>query len=155
MFELIQIDGTDLICYDNGDIWRYNLRWKKWTKNVSESKDYWRIVINKKCYKNHRLIANAFLGLDLKSMMVVDHKNHDIHNNSVANLRVVTKQQNNFNLQNVKGYTKIRYIKKDGTESIYWDIQIRINRKKISKKVKTRELAHYGYLELKKIYHII
>ena len=64
MFKLIQIDGTDLICYDNGDICRFGLQTKKWKKFVSESKDYWEIGItnNKKTkrYLNHRLTANAF-----------------------------------------------------------------------------------------------
>jgi hypothetical protein len=157
MFELIQIDGTDLICYDNGDIWRQNKNYKEevWKKFVSIKKYYWQIEINKKHYLNHRLIANAFLGLDLKSKLVIDHKNHDIHNNSVANLRVVTIQQNNFNLQNVRGFRKRIYIKPDGTEVITWQIHIGLNGKQITKNVKTRELAHYGYLELKKIYHII
>ena len=101
MFKLIQIDGVDLICYDNGDIWRWNLKQKKWTKLVSKSKDYWQICITnnkkEKQYFNHRIIAHAFLGLDLNSKLVVDHINHNIHNNSIDNLRVVTNQQNQFN----------------------------------------------------------
>ena len=112
MFKLIHINGCDLICYDNGDVWRWNLTQKKWKKFVSKSKGYWRININGKYYSVHRLIANAFLGLDLDSELVIDHINHDIHNNSVANLRVVTIQQNGFN-RHAKGYTKKNYTKKD------------------------------------------
>jgi len=154
MFELIQVDDCDLICYDNGDIWRWNLRQKKWTKIVSKKKGYWQININKKNYLNHRIIANAFLGLDLNSELIVDHINHDIHNNSVENLRCITIQQNSFNT-NAKGYTKYSYIKKDETESIYWVIQIGINGKMIQKRVKTEQEAIDSYLELKRIYHII
>lgn len=157
MWKLIQVDGCDLICYDTGDFWRQDKRYKEevWTKFVSESKDYWRIEINKKNYKNNRLIAHAFLGLDLKSKLVVDHINHDIHNNSVENLRCITQQQNDFNKQNVKGYYKKSYFKKDGTEIEIWQIQLRINGKVISKYVKTEEEARLGYLELKRIHHII
>lgn len=158
MFKLIQIDGTDLICYDNGDIWRFGLQTKKWKKFVSESKDYWEIGItnNKKTkrYLNHRLTANAFLGLDLNSKLVVDHIDHNIHNNSVDNLRCITIQQNSFNT-NAKGYSKISYIKKDGTESVTWRIKLQINGKEIKKYVKTEEEAIQGYLELKRIHHII
>ena len=155
MFKLIHIDGTDLICYDDGNIWRFHLRWKKWVKFVSESKDYWRIRINKKDYGINRLMALAFKeGFTLDSELVVDHINGDIHNNSVDNLRVITQQQNTFNT-NAKGYYKYSYIKTDGTEVEYWTIQLCINGKLIRKRVATEELARQGYLELKRIHHII
>lgn len=158
MWKLIQVDGCDLICYDNGDIWRQNKHYKEevWTKIVSESNDYWQIGINKKKYYNSRLMALAFKeGFTLESEFVVDHKNHDIHNNSVANLRVVTHQQNDFNRQNIKGYTKSIRKNKDGTEVEFWRIKLCINGKEISKCVATEEEARLGYLELKRIHHII
>lgn len=158
MFELIHIDGCDLICYDNGDIWRWNLKQKKWTKFVSKKKDYWQIGIknNKKIknYLNHRIIANAFLGLDLDSELVVDHINHLIHDNSVENLRCITQQQNLFNT-NAKGYHKRSYIKTDGTEVEFWQIKLVINGKSIRKCVKTEEEARHEYLRLKAIHHIL
>lgn len=155
MFKLIHIDGCDLICYDNGDIWRQNKNYKEvWTKFVSKSKDYWQIKINGKRYNINRIIANAFLGFDLDSELVVDHINHDIHNNSVENLRCITNQQNQFNT-NAKGYCKRSYIKKDGTEVEYWRICLKINGKQITKCVATEELARQGYLELKAVHHII
>ena len=120
MFNLIHVDGTDLICYNNGDIWRWNLKFKKWTKFVCKSKGYWQISITQnkkeKLYKVHRLICVAFKeGFTLDSLLVVDHINRDIHDNRVENLRCVTHQQNDFNKQNAKGYRKKSYIKKDGT----------------------------------------
>ena len=154
MFKLIQIDGCDLICYCNGDIWRYNLKHKKWTKIVSKKKGYWQIGINKKNYLNSRIIAHAFLGLDLNSELVVDHINHDIHNNSIENLRCITRQQNTFNT-NAKGYNKRIRKNKNGTEVEYWEIKLVINGKRITKYVKTVEEARLGYLELKAIHHFI
>lgn len=156
MWKRIRVNDTDLICYENGDIWKQDKRFKEevWKKFVSEKEGYWYIEINGKFYRNNRLIANAFLGLDLDSELVVDHKNHLIYDNSVANLRVVTHQQNNFN-RTAKGYSKESYIKKDGTVVEYWRIHLCINRKQISKTVKTEEEARQGYLELKRIHHII
>lgn len=157
MFKLIQIDGTDLICYDDGNIWRQNKNYKEevWTKFVSESPGYWQININKKYYRNNRIIANAFLDLDLDSELVCDHIDHNIHNNSVANLRCITNQQNQFNRSNTKGYTKHIKKNKNGTELEYWQICLRINGKPITKSVATEEEARLGYLELKRIHHII
>jgi hypothetical protein len=158
MWKLITVDGCDLICYDNGDIWRQNksLKYKEeiWTKFVSKFSGYWRIRINGKRYYNHRFICLAFKGLDLKSKLVVDHINHNIHDNSIANLRCITNQQNLFNT-NAKGYYKGVYIKKDGTVVEYWRICLQINGKLITKCVKTEELARQGYLELKRIHHLI
>lgn len=157
MWKHIKIDGCNLVCFTDGTIMRQS-KTKKWTKFVSNSKGYWRICITnnkkEKDYYNHRIIAKAFLGLDLKSKLVVDHINHDIHNNSVANLRVITQQQNQFNT-NAKGYYKCSYIKTDGTEVITWRIHLIINGKQITKCVKTEEEAIDGYLELKRIHHII
>lgn len=157
MWRHIKVDGTDLICYDNGDIWRQNKLYKEevWTKFVSKSKGYWKIRINGKDYSFHRLICLAFKeGFNLDSELVIDHINHDIHDNSVNNLRCITNQQNLFNT-NAIGYYKRTYTKKDGTEIITWQIKLCIKDKHITKCVKTEELAKQGYLELKRIHHII
>lgn len=158
MFKLITVDEVDLICYDDGNIWRQNKKYKEevWCKFVSECEGYLQIGINKKRYLVSRIIADAFKeDFTLDSELVVDHKNHDIHDNSVANLRCITNQQNQFNRSNTKGYIKKSYIKKDGTEVEYWEIKLMINRKSISKSVATEEEARQGYLELKRIHHII
>ena len=46
IFKLIQIDGTDLICYDNGDIWRFIIKYKKWRQVNTKVKRYYQIKIN-------------------------------------------------------------------------------------------------------------
>ena len=156
MFKLIQIDGIDLICYDNGDIWRQNKNYKEeiWMKFVCNSKGYWRIKINGKLYLVHRLMMFAFKNFDLNSELFVDHLDRDIHNNNLSNLEIKTNQENQFNT-NAKGYNKRIYIKKDGTEVIYWITQIRINGKLITKCFKTEEEARNHYLELKAKYHVV
>jgi hypothetical protein len=157
MWKHIKVDRTSLVCYDNGDIWRQDKRCTEeiWKKFVSKSKGYWLICINGKYYLNSRVITSAFLGFDLKSKLFIDHINHNIHDNSIDNLRVVTQQQNAFNIQNVKGYYKRFYTKVNGTVVESFIIQLGINGKQISKSVKTEEEARQGYLELKRIHHII
>lgn len=50
-----------------------------------------------KKYLVHRLVANAFLGLDLKNKsMVACHKDDNTENNNVENLFVWTRQHNSF-----------------------------------------------------------
>lgn len=151
MFEIIQIDGVDLICYDDGAIWRWSIN--KWKKFVSKHEGYYRIGINKKSYRVHRIIAHAFLGFDLQSELVIDHIDRDIHNNAISNLRPVTQHQNQFNTD-AKGYRKVKWINKDGTENIRWRTQLMINEKQISKYFKTEDEARTHYLELKEIHHV-
>ena len=55
--------------------------------------------------------------------------------------------------QNAKGYTKKIRKNKDGTEVNYWETQIKINGKNISKCHSTEDEARNHYLELKVIYH--
>lgn len=42
----------------------------------------------------HRLVAYEFLGLSHSSLLEVNHKDGNRHNNRVSNLEVVTHQQN-------------------------------------------------------------
>ena len=148
MFVIIQIDGCDLICYDDGTIWRWS--YNTWVKFVSKKEYYWQIKINKKYYRLHRIIAHAFLGFDLQSELVIDHKDRNIHNNSISNLRPVTHQQNQFN-RDAKGYRKRTL--KDG--AVRWETYLQINGKNISKTFKTEDEARKYYLELKRIHHIL
>jgi len=109
---------------------------------------YIRIEINKKKYYAHRIVAFAFLGLDIKnSKMKVDHKNHDTENNSVLNLEVCNDSQNQQNRSNTKGYYWNKKEKK-------YQVGIMINKKHIyGGSYNTEEEAHERYLELKMIHH--
>ena len=92
-----------------------------------------------KNYYVHRIVAMAFLGLDIDSKLVIDHEHHNTTDNSVDNIRIVTRSQNGMNFQNVKkGYTWqggrwCASITKDGTIH-------RLGR------FKSEEEAHQAYL---------
>jgi len=111
MFELIQVNGVDLICYDDGSVWRWSCN--KWKKFESKFKGYYQIGLHRKFYFIHRLIAHAFKGFNLESELDIDHIDRDIHNNSSSNLRPCTHQQNHFN-RDAKGYIKKHIQKKMG-----------------------------------------
>lgn len=79
---------------------------------------------------------------------IIDHINRIKNDNRISNLRLVTNQQNHFNL-NTKGYTWNNIHKK-------WQSQITIDGKSIFLgRFDNEREAHKSYLEAKKIYHII
>lgn len=89
-------NGVDILdgyftCYDDGTIWS-----NKSNRFVGclDSLGYVRIQVNGKKVLAHRLIAMAFLGLDLESEMTVDHKNGIKSDNRVCNLEIVTLAEN-------------------------------------------------------------
>jgi len=100
-----------------------------------------------KYYRIHRIIAFAFLGLDIEnSKKVIDHKNRDKLDNQVSNLRIVSQQENQFNTI-AKGFYKNRN---------KYQARIHINGKTICLGTfETKEEAHNAYLKAKLIYHII
>lgn len=108
----------------------------------------YRINISNKTVFIHRLVAYAYLGLDITdSKIQIDHINRDPSDNRVCNLRLVTNQQNSFN-QKANGYSKHTsgkyqaYIKVNGV-SEYLGLFL------------TPEEAHNKYLEAKETRHII
>jgi len=59
----------------------------------------------KKKLRIHRLVACAFLGLEMDNRKsLVDHIDHNTKNNALTNLRIVTNQENQFN-NSCKGVT--------------------------------------------------
>jgi HNH endonuclease/NUMOD4 motif len=72
------------------------LRVGHYLKNSLDKRGYCRVTINKKIYKVHRLVADAFL---LKpdiwdGTWVVDHKDNNKQNNNVGNLQWLTSGDN-------------------------------------------------------------
>ena len=100
----------------------------------------------KTCYI-HRLLYQTFVG-NIPEGIEVDHIDRDKTNNKLNNLRLVTRQQNNFNTT-AKGYTWNKVAKK-------WEAQIMLDRKKIFLGFfNTESEARAAYLAAKEKLHII
>ena len=151
---LITLNGVKLFVYLNGNILRYSdvakgrlkKGWSEAEGSINNS-GYVRVRLNGKYYKNHRIIAYAFLGLDINNpKQIIDHIDKNRQNNNVNNLRIVSHQENLFNT-NAKGYYRC------GNK---YQAYIKINNKQIHLGCfNTEEEARNAYLEAKKIYHII
>jgi len=150
----IELNGRKLRCYECGKIETFV--WNKWKElvggKVTDKRNgytSWNIKINYKLYKKHRVIAYAFLGLDIDNPnQVIDHIDHDTNNNDIYNLRVVSQQQNNWNT-NAKGYIWCNQRNK-------WKSYININYKHIwLGYFDTEDEAHQAYLTAKEKYHVI
>ena len=123
---------------------------KKCFKN---NKGYLNLQLNhkykRKSYLIHRIIAFAFLELDIENTkQVINHQDIDKSNNVVSNLRIVTNQQNLFNT-NAKGYCWNKQRNK-------WQSSIRGDGKQIHLGLfENEEDAKQAYEDAKLIYHII
>ena len=99
------------------------------------------------CQKIHRLLGITFL--NCPDNMQIDHIDGNRVNNSLSNLRVVTRQENQFNRTTAKGY----YFRKDIGK---WMAQICSNWKvKHLGCFNSEEEARAAYLKAKEIYHVI
>jgi hypothetical protein len=100
-----------------------------------------------KKYKIHRIIAYAYLGLDINNPKIqIDHINRDKLDNCVSNLRLVSQQQNQWN-KNSKGYSK---------DKNKYRAEIYVNGKRINLGTyNTKEEASDAYQQAKLIHHII
>jgi len=95
----------------------------------------------------HRLVYQAFVG-KIPEGMEIDHIDRNPSNNKLDNLRLVTHQQNMFNIYG-KGY----YLNKVSNK---WQAQIRLNYKRIHIGMfDTEAEARAAYLQAKEKLHII
>lgn len=154
-FKIIELNGKRLVVYKTGEIivWNDKNHYHKpnqWIKHSTnyDSYGYSRLYLKPKYYKVSRIIAMTYLGLDINNTkLFVDHINHDVKNNNIENLRLVTLQQNSWNKKNVKGF------RKRGNK---FQSNIYIGHKPICLgSYNTEEEAHQAYLDAKKIYQII
>lgn len=88
------------------------------------------------CKLIHRLVAQAFIS-NPDNKPEVDHKDGNKSNNNVDNLRFATRQENIYNTTIINN---ANYISKHG-KSIGYNIDIRINGKRIKKYARTIEDA--------------
>ena len=165
-YRIVELHGNKLKVYRNGRIEKYFV-FKKGSKDrkfkkgdiklieigsLDKSSGYIRYSLFnesiKKDFKIHRIIAYAFLGLDIDNPTeVIDHIDRNKLNNNVVNLRIVTQQQNLCNKSNIKGYSFVKITNNYRT-------QITVHRKHIHLGYyKTEICARYAYLTAKSHYH--
>lgn len=118
---------------------------------LDKSTGYWKIKINDKSYRAHRLAWLYIYGYMPKNL--IDHINGNVLDNRINNLREATRTQN---IQNVKCAQKdnklgfLGVLEKDGK----FVARITTNRKvKHLGTFKTPELAHEAYIQAKRQYH--
>ena len=147
--------------YEYGNIYQlYHLKkgyeWKARKKQINNKGYIWyRFQVNKKIYTFllHRLVYwlhnREWDIYNSSTNNLIDHIDGDILNNNIENLRVVTNQENSFNMTRAKGYFWNKERKK-------WNTQIQLNGKsKYLRRFDNEEDARNCYLEAKKKYHII
>ena len=66
---------------------------------------YWCVWVNKKLYRNHRVIMSIKLGVSYADCPLIDHEDGDSYNNSELNLRVANHRQNLWNTGVTKAST--------------------------------------------------
>ena len=102
----------------------------------------------KKRYRRHRIIAYAYLNLDIDDLtQEIDHINGNRICNHVDNLRIVSRQHNCHNYTKAKGYTwnKSRNM---------WYAKIKLNNKSIHLGCfENEDDARAAYLQAKLIHH--
>lgn len=96
----------------------------------------------------HRVVYELAHG-PIPAGLQIDHIDGNRSNNFLANLRLVTHQENQWNRTKAKGYSWNKQCKK-------WKADIKLNGKKIFLGLYSSEdEARTAYLEAKKIYHVI
>tara|TARA_R110000772_G_scaffold74585_1_gene162442 strand:- start:21 stop:503 length:483 start_codon:yes stop_codon:yes gene_type:complete len=147
--------------YEYGNIYRfYELKkgdeWKQ-IKLQTDSKKYkyfgFRVSNKRYNLKLHRLmywLHNPDWDImDSSQDNSIDHIDGNNQNNNIENLRVVTNQENSFNMTRAKGYHWDKTAKK-------WRATIALNGKVINLARFDKEIdARNCYLDAKKKYHII
>lgn len=129
----------------------YSIRYSKKLKGTVGSHGYLQLSTFKnskrKAYLVHRLVWNAFVG-EIPAGFELDHIDRNRTNNALSNLRLVTHQQNCFNLS-VKGYFWNKEHKK-------WRAYIALNGKQTHLGYFEKETdARAAYLAAKEVYHVI
>lgn len=121
-------DGVDILdgyftCYRDGRVWS-----NKTNRFVGHKHPTGYIVVsspNGGNYKAHRLIAHAFLGLDLLSDLTVDHLNRIKDDNRVSNLEIVTVKINVARATS-KYTTELREIEQSLSDTKSWTITAKV-----------------------------
>jgi hypothetical protein len=112
-YEIIEKHGTQLLLFKSGKVYRWSkCRGWKFIPNTKNLNSGYNLIgvgqtdnNNLRLYLRHRLLAYAFLNLDIENIKLqIDHIDGDRLNNNINNLRIVNNQQNHFNRTTAKGY---------------------------------------------------
>lgn len=145
----VTVNSQKLMVYRNGDVWRLLKKgdWR-YVENTANDNGYNRIKCGSKKVTRHRIIAYAYLNLDITNTITcIDHIDGNRINNHVDNLRIVSNQENQHNQTKAKGYCWKKSRNK-------WEAKIKLNNKTIYIGLfETEDNARHAYLEAKKIYH--
>ena len=161
MSKKITLYETEFIIYENGIIHKLNKHTNKFNVipislteiTLKNKKQYETTEIKynnkKKKIKIHRLIAYAYLNLDINNPKeMIDHIDGNTQNNNLFNLRIVNNTQNQWN-NNCYGVS----FRKDNNK---YRARICVNNKLIDLgSYEKEEDARKAYLDAKLIYHII
>jgi len=146
----VTVNSQMLMVYRCGDVFRLmkNGDWRLVKNTANHNKGYNTILCNGKQYLRHRIIAYAYLNLDIDDTIKhIDHINGDRVCNHIDNLRTVTHQENQHNRTTTKGHHWHKHANK-------WAAQISVNSKSIHLGLyDTAEEARAAYLAAKLIYH--
>jgi hypothetical protein len=154
--ETVVVNGETVYVNRCGDLWRW-AKTCKWSEpkfrmidTIPRSNGYIHPMIGGKHVLQHRIIASAFLGLDMTDLKIqVDHRNGLRDDNRLENLRLVTNQQNGFNRTKAKGY---HWNKNRGK----WHTKIKLNGRTIHLGYfNTPDDARNAYTNAKLVYHQI
>jgi hypothetical protein len=110
-FKIIELRETTFQLFRDGRIFRVKksgITPVALTPHLAgDCKYYFRVSIKSKETKAHRLLAKAFLGLDIENKaQFIDHLDGNGLNNSFENLRLVTSRENQRNMKGVCGISR-------------------------------------------------
>jgi len=109
----VELNGTKLRVHEDGRIfsWTRGSWLERKGKSVVVNKRTYasiKIELNKKGYIWSRVVAYAYLGLDITNpKLQIDHIDRNTSNNAVSNLRVVSHTENQWNKQPTKNVVRI------------------------------------------------
>jgi hypothetical protein len=152
----VLVNGEVVYVNRFGELWRWK-RHRTWSapkfKKIDVNLNPEGYIHPRICGKNvliHRIVASAFLGLDMSNTKIqVDHINGVRHDNRLENLRLVNNQQNHFNQTKALGYCWNKQLKK-------WQAKIKLDGRDIHLGLFVNEEdARKSYLDAKLKYHQI